>query len=222
MTDLWEDIQPKLTPDYKMLPAPDGGRDNLIFYSALLLMELDRLGGVHLSHTCYGDCEFFLTQCSIAPALYLREPGRIHDDNSQDNLIGAAYVSRYHAGAICKRWTQIGPYFNPADMSDNFGRFLGLHPYILAACGETLSWKMRLVWSLATLFSIVSDKGHPDRLLLHALQVSKMESRGLCKPACFVWRLFYHVPDLLAAWFGKDHPLAVWASAPSLEQQCAL
>jgi hypothetical protein len=209
---LWDDSQPYLDPDTGLLMATDGGKDNLILYSAYLYRELEGNSYYTNAQRLRLSCLTFLFQGQAAPGLYRRAPGS-QDDNSIDNLIGACYISPTIARYILRRWNSHFACFDvnrPAwiGLGKNwYGRFIGLKPYIKAAAGKPVSRFDKLLWSLACIWSTYRSKGASDPLL-QSLQNDLMPG---CRLAKMLWRRKYNVKALYSAYFGPDHPLTNYA-----------
>lgn len=209
MTGLWQEIQPYLDPETGLLMAPDGGKDNLVLFSAYLIRELYRTGDTGNAFEMVRRTSAFLMKCEVGPGLYFRHPSD-PSGNSVDNMIGTCFVSMLDASFILERWNRLWGCFDvhrPAWVgigANWYGRFVGLKPYIKAAAGQPVSWLDKVIWSAACIWSTIHSTGASDPLL-QSLQNDTMPG---CQFAKRIWDKKYSVPALYAEYFGEGHPLA--------------
>ena len=212
--NLWQDIQPYLDKETGLLPATDGGRDNLILFSAYLIRHLNGSGLVTFETITFN---FLQPASRSAPGLYRRRPDD-YDDNSIDNLVGAAAVSPLIAYLILSRWSSHYTCFdvNRPDWvgfgKNTFGRFIGTKQYLKAAASESLNIFDSLLWSLICLYSYFYEKD-TSNLLLRSLQVDAIlqSNSWLCKKIALKWQKKNRLKRLYSEYFGPTHPLTLYA-----------
>lgn len=207
--NLWDEIQPWIDKETGLMTAADGGRDNLVLMSAYLVRELLNRGETDAANSMLKRIADFMTTVQVYPGLYRRLPNDA-GDNSVDNLIGACFAQTEIALMIHKWWHARWSCFdvNNTDkfaLNRNFyGRFLGLHGFIIAASGARPGLFQRLIWSLSVLWSVHTSKGASDPLLL-SLQIDVMSPH--CPRAAAYWRKHYSLQELYREYFGEHHPL---------------
>lgn len=210
---LWQDIQPWIDPSTGLMTATDGGKDNLVLMSAYLLRELRANGEDAAASILASNIQRFLSACRVDTGLYSRAPGDT-SPNSLDNLIGICSVSTFNAECIRHRWNWHLSCFdvtapNKFALNQNFfGRFIGVKAFIVEASMNSSWLVQRLLWCLATLWSVKTSSGASNPLLT-MLQCDIMA--GKCPRTVKYWRKHYTAKSLYSQYFGANHPLTLYA-----------
>jgi hypothetical protein len=169
-------MAPYIDKETGLITAPDGGRDNLLLYTARLTRFLALDDAEKYRPTVLKAVE----SLTIKPGLYRRYPTH-NDENSPDNFIGAVVLFR-NLGMQDKlqemrsyvRW-----HFWFYNTSDSFIRFkgfkfltkdfyaihIGLPPLIKAACGERLNVWDVFAYKIAVKYLMKTTSGSSDTCL---------------------------------------------------------
>lgn len=208
---LWNDIQPWIDKQTGLMTAPDGGRDNLILFTAYLARAMEEEPDAPITSMVPLGRSYtaFFDSAKVSRGLYLRSPGNLAD-NSIDNLIGACYLSPARAKDIRFRWNHYLSCFdvnNPDKIALNrnfYGRFIGVKAFIVASCGDKPWWIQRILWCASVVFSVWTQSGASNPLLL-SLQVDTM--RRYCPRTAAYWYRKNSLKALYTAYFGADFPI---------------
>lgn len=171
-----EQMSPYMDKETSLITAPDGGRDNLVLFTARLTryLALDELEKYRPT------VEQAIKTLTIKPGLYRRYPTH-NDENSPDNFIGAIVLFK-NLGMMDKlqemrsyvRWHFW--FYNTSDQFIRFKKFkfltkdfyaihIGIPVLLKAACGERLNAWDVFAYKIAIKFLMKTTSGSSDTCL---------------------------------------------------------
>lgn len=214
-------ISQYIDPTSGLVASQDGGRDNLVLFTvtALMLSSPQSMISQQELLELTNSLTTFLSLTEVKMGLYERLPGA--KDNSVDNLIATAEISKEIALEIWDYGSKNSWCFNPAYPDDFslkywYGRFIGFVPHVKACAEIRLTLIDKVLWSIACIFSALSPYGNTSDKCLQFIMNHSMQGRSkLCDWAIDQWKwIMKHkypmgMREVYSIYFGRDHLFAV-------------